>query len=104
MRTRQQVRIAEDVPSKTPLVSIPALLDAAVEPKKSGRGGARTGAGRKPFKPGKRKESPAYVSMTTREKAKLQAKAKKKNLTLSFYIRDQLGLPIDEPLPEELSA
>lgn len=63
--------------------------------RKSRRGGLRVGAGRKPYILARRKESPAYVSMTQQEKLDLQELAAASGLTLSFYLRKRLDLPID---------
>jgi hypothetical protein len=60
------------------------------------RGGAREGAGRPAYlKDGFQKEKSAYVSMTDREKEKFKRLAAKDGLTLSFYLRKRLGLPIE---------
>ena len=55
-------------------------------------GGRRAGAGRKP-RPVVKKG--VFVSMTDAEKERFQRAAKANGLTLSYYLRDQLGLPIE---------
>ena len=61
-------------------------------PKK--RGGRRPGAGRPAYlKPEQRKEKSVYVSLTCAEKERLEQAASGRGLTLSFYIRELLGLP-----------
>jgi hypothetical protein len=60
----------------------------------SSHGGAREGAGRKPRSPRKLKAKPAYVSLTAEEKARFERAAERAGLTLSYYLRTQLGLPI----------
>lgn len=61
------------------------------------RGGFREGSGRKPFRnPKRRKENSAYISLTDSEKASLERAAAKEGLTLSFYLRKQLGLSIED--------
>lgn len=60
------------------------------------RGGARPGAGRPAYlREGLQKEKSAYVSMTDREKERFKKQAAKEGLTLSFFLRKQLGLPIE---------
>ena len=102
MKTRTQ-RIQPEqqvIAPARPLVSVPDLLEAAADDKpvtrraKPGRGGVRPGAGRKPFREDKRKGAPAYVSMTNKEKELQIKRAQKRGLTLSFYIREKLGLPV----------
>jgi hypothetical protein len=57
-------------------------------------GGRRKGSGRKPGSPRKLKATPAFVSLTDGEKARLEREAERKGLTLSYYLRLKLGLPI----------
>lgn len=65
---------------------------AVPAPKK--RGGRRPGAGRPAYlKPEQRKEKSVYVSLTCSEKERLEQAAESRGLTLSFYIRELLGLP-----------
>jgi len=65
---------------------------SAPAPKK--RGGRRPGAGRPAYlKPEQRKEKSVYVSLTCAEKERLEQAASSRGLTLSFYIRELLGLP-----------
>jgi hypothetical protein len=59
------------------------------------KGGVRPGAGRPPFAAGKRKERPTYVALTAAEFDKLERAAQKRRLSVSFYIRERLGLPVD---------
>jgi hypothetical protein len=58
-------------------------------------GGRREGAGRRPASPRKLKAAPAYISLTALEKQRLEKAAAKRGLTLSFYLREKLGLPIE---------
>jgi len=60
------------------------------------QGGAREGAGR-PRLGKKRKGSPAFIGLTVSEKAQLKREARALNLTLSYYMRQRLGLPIEVP-------
>jgi len=75
------------------------LVSAAAAPSpppKSRKGGARPGAGRrKRFPAGKRKEHPAFVSLTPSEFETIERMAAERGLTISFLIREKLGLPID---------
>jgi hypothetical protein len=76
----------------------PELVSAAaapLAPPKSRRGGARPGSGRKRFPAGKRKEHPAFVSLTSSEFETIERMAAERGLTISFLIREKLGLPID---------
>lgn len=65
-------------------------------PKLTGkRGGARPGAGRPAYlDDGYQKEKSAYVSMTDTEKEEFKRLAAEAGLTLSFYLRKRLKLPI----------
>jgi hypothetical protein len=58
-------------------------------------GGRREGSGRRPVLARKRLGTSAYVSLSESEKAQLEAKAAKRGLTLSFYLRERLGLSIE---------
>jgi hypothetical protein len=93
MKTRTQKRI-EEAPAPRKLAAVPqpeVLFKKIPKPK----GGRRPGAGRPAYlKPEERKEESVYVSMTTLEKAKYQAQADKRGITISFVIRQELGLPI----------
>lgn len=91
--------VAPETTSKPKRRVKPTLSVVAAETKKpgGGRGGWRPGAGRKPYlKEGSQKKSSAYVSLTDVEKEKFEALAEKRGLTLSYYLRERLGLPIDE--------
>lgn len=71
--------------------------EPAVEPPKltGKRGGARPGAGRPAYlDDGYQKEKSAYVSMTDTEKEEFKRLAAEAGLTLSFYLRRRLKLPI----------
>lgn len=95
MKTRQKRMQAVD----TTLVSVPELIQAAETKEKTGpgRGGRRPNSGRKPIAANEKKESPAYVSMTDAEKRVFRKQAKKAKLSLSFFLRQKLGLPISMP-------
>ena len=68
--------------------------ETLTEPAPKKRGGRRPGAGRPAYlKPEQRKEKSVYVSLTCAEKERLEQAASSRGLTLSFYIRELLGLP-----------
>lgn len=63
--------------------------------KRSTRGGARPGAGRPAYMPANElKQASAYISLTLEEKTAYEAKAAAAGLTLSFYLRSELGLAV----------
>lgn len=64
------------------------------EPRRQ-HGGRREGSGRRPALPAKVKGATLYVSVTAAEKERLERASAKRGLTLSFYLREKLGLPIE---------
>jgi hypothetical protein len=79
---------------ETPTTHLHAVENADEPKTPKPKGGARPGAGRPPFRPGKRKERPAYIGLTSAEYEVFERRAEKRGLTLSFYLREKLGLPI----------
>jgi len=67
------------------------------------------GAGRPKLPPGQLKLKQAYVALTQAEKDRYELEARSENLTLSYYLRKCLDLPIDgairrRPVSEESQA
>lgn len=73
-------------------------LTVAAEPEPaqpSGLGGAREGSGRKKMAKKRKRGQPAFVSLSPVEKKELRRQANAAGLTISYYIRKKLKLPID---------
>lgn len=91
MRTRTSSIVKAPEPSRPK--SDPAYRPGGTQRGGTQRGGTRTGAGRPPFlRPEERLDDAAYISLTSKEKTDFEELARKRGLTLSFFLRERLGL------------